>query len=529
MPDHGSAPARVQVGDFIIDREDERLIGARGPVKLGNKAFRLLTMLVDQHGKLVTKDAIFTSVWDGTFVSESALTSTIKELRRALGDGSRTPSYIESVYGRGYRLIAPVEAAPTNAKTRPQTTGDRSRPAPTAANTASADEPPVIIVSEFNDAAVRQSLPYLGASLREEILSSLAQFREIQLVANAHFDEANPNLSAPERSYHLTATLLPDRGHAKIIARTKRVSDGRVLWAENMSLAETGAAEGIDRIVKRIAGSLLPAVDQDLIAGVARHGASLFDRYLLAKRATFSVRNHEEASRAASDLEDIIAERPDFVLAYAPLARFYNTDFYFTSFGASDSRLRARALKLAQSALAADPNDSFNMVALAFCLLYAGDYAKAADTIQKAYDRNPYNPERVNAIGTAMVYLGEFDRARALFARCHELQPWNDNDNLEQEGRLHLLEGDDAAASATFCSMSEPTFWGEFYRSLVDRQLGIPDAGQRLKAWRDRVETHWHDGSMPTGSQIMTMVRSHHPFAKGAGARLFELAEAAIN
>jgi hypothetical protein len=47
-------------------------------------------------------------VWDGTIVSESALTSVVKELRRALGDDARAPRYIESVYGRGYRLLSHV-------------------------------------------------------------------------------------------------------------------------------------------------------------------------------------------------------------------------------------------------------------------------------------------------------------------------------------------------------------------------------------------------------------------------------------
>lgn len=51
-------------------------------------------------------------MWDGTVVSESALTATVKELRRALGDEARSPRFIESVYGRGYRFIAPVVPAP---------------------------------------------------------------------------------------------------------------------------------------------------------------------------------------------------------------------------------------------------------------------------------------------------------------------------------------------------------------------------------------------------------------------------------
>src|SRR5688572_24504656 len=108
MSNDADRDTHLAVGDFVIDRADERVIGPGGPLKLGNKAYRVLLSLAEQDGKLLTKDALFSSVWDGTTVSESALTSVIKELRRALGDESRTPRYIESVYGRGYRLLERV-------------------------------------------------------------------------------------------------------------------------------------------------------------------------------------------------------------------------------------------------------------------------------------------------------------------------------------------------------------------------------------------------------------------------------------
>ena len=106
-------------GRFCLDPQDERLHGPDGPIKLGNKAFQVLLRLLERGGRLVTKDELMASVWDGTIVSEFSLTSAVKELRRALRDDARTPSFIESVYGRGYRFLAPVErveaAAPLRA------------------------------------------------------------------------------------------------------------------------------------------------------------------------------------------------------------------------------------------------------------------------------------------------------------------------------------------------------------------------------------------------------------------------------
>ena len=94
---------------YCVDRRDERLIGPHGPIKLGNKAFQVLLKLIEQGGRLVTKDSLMSSVWDGTIVSEFSLTSAIKELRRALGDDARAPRFIESVYGRGYRFVSRID------------------------------------------------------------------------------------------------------------------------------------------------------------------------------------------------------------------------------------------------------------------------------------------------------------------------------------------------------------------------------------------------------------------------------------
>lgn len=103
----------IRFGDFVLDVQDARLIGPDGPVHVGNKAIGVLEALINGGGRLLTKDALFETVWDGTIVSESALTSVIKELRRALGDTGKPTRFIESVYGRGYRFVARIEAIGT--------------------------------------------------------------------------------------------------------------------------------------------------------------------------------------------------------------------------------------------------------------------------------------------------------------------------------------------------------------------------------------------------------------------------------
>jgi predicted ATPase/DNA-binding winged helix-turn-helix (wHTH) protein len=95
---------------FQLDLHDERLWRGQEVIHLHPKTFAVLCCLVRQAGQLVTKDALLAAVWPETVVSESVITVAIRELRQVLGDQTRTPRFIETVHGRGYRFIVPVSA-----------------------------------------------------------------------------------------------------------------------------------------------------------------------------------------------------------------------------------------------------------------------------------------------------------------------------------------------------------------------------------------------------------------------------------
>jgi DNA-binding winged helix-turn-helix (wHTH) protein/tetratricopeptide (TPR) repeat protein len=103
-------PRCLAFGPFRLDLHDERLWCGAKATPLSPKTFAVLRCLVSQAGQLVTKDALLAAVWPETVVSESILTVAIRTLRRVLGDQARTPRFIETVHGRGYRFITPVSA-----------------------------------------------------------------------------------------------------------------------------------------------------------------------------------------------------------------------------------------------------------------------------------------------------------------------------------------------------------------------------------------------------------------------------------
>ena len=80
------------------------------------QVFDVLTYLIEHRDRVVTKSELLESVWGHDFVSESALTTRVKQLRQAVGDTGRDQRIVQTVHGRGYRFIAPVEEVPGDAE-----------------------------------------------------------------------------------------------------------------------------------------------------------------------------------------------------------------------------------------------------------------------------------------------------------------------------------------------------------------------------------------------------------------------------
>jgi DNA-binding winged helix-turn-helix (wHTH) protein len=99
--------------DFRFECTSKRLFqrdptGTWARVALGSRALAVLDVLLQEPGALVTKDAIMDQVWPGIAVEANNLTVQITALRKALGSGPASESCIQTVTGRGYRLVAPV-------------------------------------------------------------------------------------------------------------------------------------------------------------------------------------------------------------------------------------------------------------------------------------------------------------------------------------------------------------------------------------------------------------------------------------
>jgi pimeloyl-ACP methyl ester carboxylesterase/DNA-binding winged helix-turn-helix (wHTH) protein len=116
------APAGVwRFDEFVLDTQRYELRRDGEVVRVEPQVFDVLTQLVRNHDRFVTKEELFDTVWGGRFVGEAALTSRIKAVRRALGDDGESQRYIRTVRGRGYQFVGTltVPEAPAAAVSAP--------------------------------------------------------------------------------------------------------------------------------------------------------------------------------------------------------------------------------------------------------------------------------------------------------------------------------------------------------------------------------------------------------------------------
>jgi Tol biopolymer transport system component/DNA-binding winged helix-turn-helix (wHTH) protein len=106
-------PNTVQFGIFEIDLQARELRKSGVKIKLNEQPFQVLTVLLERPGEVVTREELQTRLWPAdTFVDfDLSLNTAVKKLRQALGDESDNPRFVETLYRRGYRFIAPVATA----------------------------------------------------------------------------------------------------------------------------------------------------------------------------------------------------------------------------------------------------------------------------------------------------------------------------------------------------------------------------------------------------------------------------------
>ena len=97
-----------EFGPFRLEQSERRLLREDRAIPLPGKAFDTLSVLLERHGKLVSKQDLMEAVWPESVVEENNLDRNISTLRKTLGEQDSGEPFIETVPRVGYRFVAPV-------------------------------------------------------------------------------------------------------------------------------------------------------------------------------------------------------------------------------------------------------------------------------------------------------------------------------------------------------------------------------------------------------------------------------------
>jgi DNA-binding winged helix-turn-helix (wHTH) protein len=114
-------------GEFRVDVNDRRFVRGEREIALEPRVFAVIAELLARAGSLVTRNDLLDAVWGHRYVTPSTLNRTIALARRAFGDESTEPRFIQTVHGAGYRYVGPADTSsdeqrPARAQFGPPTT-----------------------------------------------------------------------------------------------------------------------------------------------------------------------------------------------------------------------------------------------------------------------------------------------------------------------------------------------------------------------------------------------------------------------
>ncbi len=439
-----------QFNGYVLDVARGCLRTADREIELRPKSFEVLRCLVENSGRLVTKDELFKAVWPNVVVSDEALTQCISEVREAISDRAQT--MIKTMPRRGYRFAAPVS--------KPGHDADGLRPAPAASfdyeTATKPSEMPSIAVLPFVN--LNDDQDYFSDGVSGDIIAELSRFSDLAVIARSsafQYKGKAVDIRQIGRElgvrYVLEGTIRRDENRIRITAQLIDAVNGAHRWAERYDRELRDAFAVQDEVVRAIVAVLQVRVieaeaERTLLKPPATWEA--YDYYLRGFEAWatgFAQRPMASFYEARRCLEQTIAIDPGYARAYAMLAR---THLYAYLEPRNEEYLNPLALQradeLARTAVQLDAslpqtrtmlgtalmfkrrheesvaeyeqafalNSNFYDQGFGLCLVFAGQPARAIEVMQASMRLEPHrNATRLAYIGNACYMLGRYEEA----------------------------------------------------------------------------------------------------------------------
>ena len=459
-------------GEYVLDVERRELRRGDELLKLEPQVFDLLAYLVQHRDRVVGKDDLLQTVWNGRLVSDTAVTTRINAVGRALGDDGEKQRLLRTLPCKGVRFVAEVSETPDE-------NCSLLAAAPGAAglgpSSALADKPSIAVLPFVNiDGDPEQE--QFAAGMVEEIITALCRMRWLFVIArNSSFAYKGQTVDVRRVGRELGVRYVLDGAvrkcgdRVRITAQLLDAVTGGYLWADRFdgALADVFALQ--DRVAAKVAGVIEPTIEiaeTDRSATRAADDLTAHDLYLRALPDCYSC-NAQRLRRALYLLEQAIGRDPGFGPALAAAAGC--RQFLGVSGWVEDpATSRFEALELVHQALQADGHAPAVFTEAARVLAhFTEEIDSAVAMVEHALHHNPSYARGWCWNGWVRLFVGQPEVAIEHFRTAVRLNPRH-QPYLTGIGVAHFFSRRycDAAEALTH-SLIELPGWPTTYRFLA--------------------------------------------------------------
>jgi TolB-like protein/Flp pilus assembly protein TadD len=418
-----------EFGLFRLDAHDRVLMRGGKSVRLTEKVFNVLLLLVERSGHLVTKEELMERVWPDSVVEENNLTVSMSALRKALGERQEGVQYIETVARRGYRFVADVRGIKdgrVDLDEEKESKGyGRAKAGVSSATTTTLAVLPLLNVSGD------PNVEYLSDGITESIINSLSKLPQLKVLARSTMfrfkrTDIDPLEIGRQLDTHalLTGRTLQINEELIIKLELINIKEGTQIWGEQYKRKSADIFEVQEEISQEVSEKLKLRLTGEQKRQLTKRYTEDIEAYhlYLKGRYYWNKRTGEALNMAIEFFQRAIAKDPDYALAYTGLADCYAIIPFYSNIPPKPAfeeawKATAKALEIDDTLAAAHASLGFLKE------YYEWDWAGAGKEYKKAIDLNPNYATAHQWYGMYFMKLGQFERARRELKRALRFDP----------------------------------------------------------------------------------------------------------
>ena len=325
----GAIPEVIRFGLFELDVQEHELRKRGLLLRIEIKPLRILELLLERPGEIVTRKEIQEALWPDTHVAfEYSLNTAVNKLRAVLGDSAENPRFVETITRRGYRFIGAVRQ---RAAKEVSTSDNRHAAAATRAG-ASRTQAVSLALLPFQTVGERADLEYLSDGMGEAVIRRVSQIPGVRVMAWSTVlrykrGDLDPLAVGRELAVQsvLVGRIVPREETIALNLELVDVANGSHMWGEEYSRGWNDIQTLPGEIARELAARLKRGAGAEEKPGQAERYTQNPEAYAdyLHGRHHWHRLSPDGLPRSVVYFENAIAKDPEFGLAHAALAEAY--------------------------------------------------------------------------------------------------------------------------------------------------------------------------------------------------------------